>query len=294
MYDEYKALIDNNTWVLVPRQPNINIVRFTWLYKHKYNADGSLNWYKVRLVANDRSQQQGIDYDEIFNLVVKPATIRTVLSLAVSRKWPIHQLDVKNAFLHDHLTETVYMHQPSGFTNSTHSDYTLAHLTIFSVSATRTTSGIFLSQTKYATEILEQAQMLNCNPSRTPIDTEKSLDLKDHRRQDTLSRSNAEAEYRGVVNVVAKTSWIRNLLREFHTPLFTETLVYCDNVSVVYMSANPVQHQRTKHIEIDIHFVHDKVAAGHVRVLHVPSRFQYAVSSQKVFHTRCLLISDPV
>ncbi|GJW58535.1 ribonuclease H-like domain-containing protein [Tanacetum coccineum] len=96
------------------------------------------------------------------------------------------------------------------------------------------------------------------------------------KRQDTLSRSSAEAEYRGVANAVAETSWIRNLLRELHTPLSTATLVYCDNVSAVYMSANPVQHQRTKHIEIDIHFVRDKVAAGHVRVLHVPLRFQYA------------------
>ncbi|GKE50146.1 ribonuclease H-like domain-containing protein, partial [Tanacetum coccineum] len=84
------------------------------------------------------------------------------------------------------------------------------------------------------------------------------------KRQNTLSRSSAEAEYRGVANAVAETSWIRN------------TLVYCDNVTAVYMSANPVQHQRTKHIEIDIHFVRDKVAARHVRVLHVPSRFQYA------------------
>ncbi|GKC83870.1 ribonuclease H-like domain-containing protein [Tanacetum coccineum] len=84
MCDEYKALIDNNTWVLVPRPPNVNIVRSMWLYKHKYNADGSLSRYKARLVANGRSQQQGIDCDETFSLVVKPATIRTVLSLAVS------------------------------------------------------------------------------------------------------------------------------------------------------------------------------------------------------------------
>nr|GFB63009.1 ribonuclease H-like domain-containing protein [Tanacetum cinerariifolium] len=97
-----------------------------------------------------------------------------------------------------------------------------------------------------------------------------------------LSRSSVEAEYRRVANVVAETSWIRNLLRELHTPLsiatlvYCATLIYCDNVSVVYMSANPVQHQRTKHIEIDIHFVRDKVATGHVRVLHVPSHFQYA------------------
>ncbi|GJW60723.1 ribonuclease H-like domain-containing protein, partial [Tanacetum coccineum] len=97
------------------------------------------------------------------------------------------------------------------------------------------------------------------------------------KRQDTLSCFSAEAEYRGVANAVAETSWIRNLLRELHTPLSTATLVYCDNVSAVYMSASPVQHQRTKHIEINIHFVRDKVAAaGHVRVLHVPSRFQYA------------------
>nr|GEY89880.1 ribonuclease H-like domain-containing protein [Tanacetum cinerariifolium] len=86
----------------------------------------------------------------------------------------------------------------------------------------------------------------------------------------------AEAEYRGVANVVAETAWIRNLLCELHTPLSTATLVYCDNVSVVYMSANPIQHQRTKHIEIDIHFVRDFVASGQVRVLLVPSRFQYA------------------
>ncbi|GKF03887.1 ribonuclease H-like domain-containing protein, partial [Tanacetum coccineum] len=88
--------------------------------------------------------------------------------------------------------------------------------------------------------------------------------------------SSAEAEYRGVANVVAETAWIRNLLLELHAPLTTATLVYCDNVSAVYLTTNPVQHQRTKHIEIDIHFVRDYVASGQVRVLHIPSRFQYA------------------
>nr|GEV19057.1 ribonuclease H-like domain-containing protein [Tanacetum cinerariifolium] len=96
------------------------------------------------------------------------------------------------------------------------------------------------------------------------------------KRQVTLSRSSAEAEHRDVANVVAETAWIRNLLRELHAPLFTATLVYCDNVSAVYMSANPVQHQCTKHIVIDIHFFRDYVAFGQVRVLHVSSRFQYA------------------
>ncbi|GKE14102.1 ribonuclease H-like domain-containing protein, partial [Tanacetum coccineum] len=74
----------------------------------------------------------------------------------------------------------------------------------------------------------------------------------------------------------AETAWLRNLLHELHSPLSTATLVYCDNISAVYMSVNHVQHQRTKRIEIDIHFVRDMVTAGQVRVLHVPSRFQYA------------------
>ncbi|GKF07196.1 ribonuclease H-like domain-containing protein, partial [Tanacetum coccineum] len=96
------------------------------------------------------------------------------------------------------------------------------------------------------------------------------------KRQPTLSRSSVEAEYRGVANAVAETCWLRNLLRELHTPLSSATLVYYDNVSAVYVSCNPVQHQRTKHIEIDIHFVRDLVAAGQVRVLYVPSRYQFA------------------
>ncbi|GJS14925.1 ribonuclease H-like domain-containing protein [Tanacetum coccineum] len=95
------------------------------------------------------------------------------------------------------------------------------------------------------------------------------------KRQHTISRSSAEAKCRVVANVVAETAWVRNLLRELHSPLMTATLVYCDNVSAVFMSANPVQHQQTKHIEIDIHFVRDMVTAGHVRVLHVSSRFQF-------------------
>ncbi|KAK4369257.1 hypothetical protein RND71_013049 [Anisodus tanguticus] len=96
------------------------------------------------------------------------------------------------------------------------------------------------------------------------------------KRQATLSRSSAEAEYRGVAIVVSESCWLRNLLLELHCPIQKATLVYCDNISTIYLSGNPVQHQRTKHIEMDIHFVREKVAKGHVRVCHVPSRYQVA------------------
>ncbi|GJT78761.1 ribonuclease H-like domain-containing protein [Tanacetum coccineum] len=95
-------------------------------------------------------------------------------------------------------------------------------------------------------------------------------------------RSSTEAEYRGVANAIAETAWIRNLLRELHFPLFSATLVYCDNVSAIYLSVNPMQHQRTKHIENDIHFVRDMATKSQVHVLHVPSRYQYVDIFTKV------------
>ena len=127
MNEEYRALISNGTWVLISRPPEANVVRSMWLFRHKFHTDGTLARYKARLVANGSSQQQGIDCEETFCPVVKPATIRTVLSLTISQQWPIHQLDVKNAFLHGHLQETVYMHQPPGFRDSQHPDY-VCHL----------------------------------------------------------------------------------------------------------------------------------------------------------------------
>ena len=69
-------------------------------------------------------------------------------------------------------------------------------------------------------------------------------------------------EYRGLANLVSEACWLRNLLLELHCPLKRATIVYCDNISAIYLSTNPVQHQRTKHVELDIHFVREKVALG--------------------------------
>jgi hypothetical protein len=95
------------------------------------------------------------------------------------------------------------------------------------------------------------------------------------KRQTTVSRSSAEAEYRAVANAVAECSWLRSLLGELGCLLPSATVIFCDNVSTVYMGGNPVHHKRTKHIELDIHFVREKVAIGEVRVLHVPSSRQF-------------------
>ncbi|WVZ90344.1 hypothetical protein U9M48_036653 [Paspalum notatum var. saurae] len=466
MAEEFQALCSNNTWTLVPRPSSANIVTGKWIFRHKLHSDGTLDRYKARWVLRGFTQQPGVDFDEMFSPVVKPATIRTVLSLALSNNWPVHQLDVKNAFLHGTLSETVFCSQPTGFVDAAHpnhvcrlnkslyglkqaprawyscfaahlktlgfieakSDTSLfiyrrdsgtAYLLLYvddivltassasllrqlltalqasfpmkdlgplqhflGIAATRSSSGMILSQRQYILNILERAGMTACKPCTTPVDTQAKLSsdgapvadptmyrslvgalqyltftrpdityavqqvcLRMHdprephlaavkrilrylqgtsdlglflsctassaltvytdadwagcpdtrrstsgyavflgdnlvswssKRQHTVSRSSVEAEYRAVANGVAEASWLRQLLQELHHPPPRTTLVYCDNVSAVYLSSNPVQHQRTKHIEIDLHFVRERVATGAVRVLHIPTSSQFA------------------
>jgi histone deacetylase 1/2 len=96
----------------------MNVVDSRWVYRIKHRVDGSIERYKVRLVARGFSQQEGIDYFEIFNQVIKQATVRLVFSITVSRNWKVHQLDIHNAFLNGVLTKEVYMKQPPGFVDS--------------------------------------------------------------------------------------------------------------------------------------------------------------------------------
>lgn len=93
-----------------------------WVYRVKENLDGSVNKYKARLVAKGFHQQQGFDYNETFSPVIKPPTIRIILTLALTHKWEIQQIDINNAFLNGTLLEEVYMTQPPGFE---HHDKTL-------------------------------------------------------------------------------------------------------------------------------------------------------------------------
>jgi hypothetical protein len=108
MEEEYDALITNNTWDLVPRPVGSNIITGKCIFKHKFNFDGTLERYKAHWVLHSFTQWPDVDYDETFSPVVKSATVHMVLSLADSHSWPVQQLDVKNAFLHGTLSETVY------------------------------------------------------------------------------------------------------------------------------------------------------------------------------------------
>nr|GFB95007.1 ribonuclease H-like domain-containing protein [Tanacetum cinerariifolium] len=284
------ALIKNKTWTSVPQPKRANIVRCMWLFRYKFLAYGTLSRYKARLVANGSIQVEGVDVDENFSPVVKPGTIRTILSLAISRYWHVHQLDrslygLKQApracfqrfaayittvgFTPSRCDSSLFIYKQGDDTAflllyvddivltassyrllqhiiaSLHREFSMTDLGALNyflgISVTRDSSGMFLSQRKYAMEILERAHMVGCNPSRTPVDIEFKLGgggtlvclyIHDPREPHFSALKRilcVEADYRGVANVVAETCWIQNLLRELHTPVSSATIVYCDN-----------------------------------------------------------------
>ena len=129
---EFQSLKKQATWSLVPLPPHKNVVTCKWVYKLKRHIDGSIARYKARLVARGYLQQYGMDYDETFSPVVKPVTVRILLSLVVQFGWELRQLDVSNAFLHGVLKEEVYIAHPQGYVDSAFPNHVcLLHMALY-------------------------------------------------------------------------------------------------------------------------------------------------------------------
>jgi histone deacetylase 1/2 len=488
MDSEHQALMKNQTWRLVPRPKGKNIIGCKWVYKVKRKADGTIDRYKARLVAKGFKQRYGIDYEDTFSPVVKAATIRLVLSIAVSQGWSLRQLDVQNAFLHGILEEEVYMSQPPGYTDKSHPDYVckldkalyglkqaprawyarlckrlqslgfvpsradtslfyynngkhtlfvlvyvddiivasssqdatvallkdlqedfalkdLGDLHYFlGIEVKRSSDGLLLTQSRYASDVLSRSGMDKAKSVDTPLSTSERLSLTDGKRlgpddstrfrsivgalqyltltrpdisfavnkvcqflhspttthwsavkrilryvsgtinvglkikkcksmlisafsdadwagdvddrrstggfavflgdnlvswtarkQATVSRSSTEAEYKALANATAELMWVQKLLAELHVPHPPAARLWCDNLGAKYLSANPVFHARTKHIEIDFHFVRERVAQKLLDIRFINSGdqvadgFTKAISAAQMKKFRCNL-----
>ncbi|RVW88665.1 Retrovirus-related Pol polyprotein from transposon RE1 [Vitis vinifera] len=434
MNEEFRALMKNKTWSLVPLPSDRTSVGCRWVFKLKRNPDGSISRYKARLVAKGYSQVPGFDFSETFIPVVKPTTIRVVLAIAVSQSWSIRQLDVNNAFLNGELQEEVYMDQPPGFDGRTNQDQKLVcklhkalyglkqaprawfdklkiSLQQFGFSSTKsdqslfvrftncsslfvlvyvndivvtgsssqeiqelisklsglfslkdlgelsyflgievkktTDGGLHLSKKKYIQDLLKKTKMDGAKSLPTPMlsglklsaemgdpidnvfeyrsvvgalqyrngtidlgivlkpsetmnlmafcDADWGSDVDDRRstsghcvflgkslvswsskKQHTISRSSTEAEYRSLASLTSELLWLQSLLSELKSKMTMVPVIWCDNISTVSLSANPVLHSRTKHMELDLYFVREKVMERKLVVNHVPAEDQIA------------------
>jgi hypothetical protein len=109
------------------------------------------------------------------------------------------------------------------------------------------------------------------------------------RKQATVSRSSTEAEYKALANAAAEVMWVRKLLTELGVPHPSAGRLWCDNLGATYLSANPVFHARTKHIEIDFHFVREQVAKKLLDILFIHSGDQVADGFTKPLPERLLV-----
>uniref|UniRef100_A0A2N9F1U5 Reverse transcriptase Ty1/copia-type domain-containing protein n=1 Tax=Fagus sylvatica TaxID=28930 RepID=A0A2N9F1U5_FAGSY len=442
MDTEFTALLRNSTWSLVQPKPNTNVVGCKWVFRIKRNAAGTIERYKARLVAKGFHQLHGVDYGDTFSPVIKPVTIRTVLSLVVASNWDIRQLDVTNAFLHGVLSEDVYMSQPPGcksdtslfihssgpdlilfliyvddiiitgpnsvsityLINTLQGDFALKDLGplhfFLGVEAHKVDSGMYLSQRRYITDLLHKTNLHEAKPVSSPMASSTVLSqytgsslsdpssyrsvvgslqylsltrpdisfavnkvcqfmanpTEDHwsavkrilrylkhtihhciflhrdtnfniqafsdadwascpddrrsttgyclflgrnliswtsRKQRTVSRSSTESEYRAVAHASTEIIWLRSFLSELGLVSSTPPLLWCDNIGATYLTANPLFHARTKHIEIDVHFVRDLVASNALSIRFISSKDQLADTFTKPLPTaKFILLRD--
>lgn len=125
---EIKAIERTNTWTVVPLPKHNHCIRSKWVYKVKYKPDETVERYKARHVAKGYNQQEGVDFLDTFSPVAKIATVKVILTLAVTFNWPPFQMDVNNAFFNGDLFEEVYMALPLGYKASSQGEKMACHL----------------------------------------------------------------------------------------------------------------------------------------------------------------------
>jgi hypothetical protein len=123
MDEELDQIEKNDTWELVPRPKNKNVIDTKWVFRNKLNEDGQVTRNKARLVCKGYAQIEGIDFEETFAPVARMEAIHLILAYACSKNVKVYQMDVKSSFLNGELEEEVYIEQPEGFQLSENTDY---------------------------------------------------------------------------------------------------------------------------------------------------------------------------
>ncbi|GJW94532.1 ribonuclease H-like domain-containing protein [Tanacetum coccineum] len=230
-------------------------LRSKWVYKIKFRSSGEIDRYKARLVAQGFGQKERIDYEDSFSLVVKMVTVRCLLNIVMSMSWPVFQLDVNNAFLYGDLEE---------FTHSS----LKSHLKTKTFKILRYLKGCpslgihIVKESGMSLTAFSDADWVKCVVTRKSVTgycvfLNNSLVSWKSKKQKTLFKSSIEAGFRACASVLVKYFGFlkeSNDLMDLNIENLLLVKLHCDSNSAIKIAANPVFHERTKHLEIDLHF----------------------------------------
>nr|GEX62112.1 cysteine-rich RLK (receptor-like protein kinase) 8 [Tanacetum cinerariifolium] len=242
----------------------------------KIQSDGSVERKKAMLVIQGNRERKGVDYEDTFAPVAKIVTVRSLLVVAAMKGWDIVQIDISNAFLHGDLFEEIYIKMPLGCK------------TFVKVSIDSPGQCIPLAHhSKVKLTAYYDSDWARCPMTRRSTtgycillgDSPISWKSKKH---GVVSRNSAEAEYRAMAVTCCEVTWLLSLLKDLGLKDLHPVTLHCDNQAAIHIAANLVSHARTKHIEVDCHYVKDQVKEGTIRPEYIYTTKQLADVFTKV------------
>nr|GEW42233.1 integrase, catalytic region, zinc finger, CCHC-type, peptidase aspartic, catalytic [Tanacetum cinerariifolium] len=294
-----------DVWELVDRPLCTNVINLKWLWKNKRDEENTVIRNKSRLVAKGYAQKEGVEFEESFTPVARLEAVRLFIAYVAHKSFTVYQMDVKTAFLYGPLKEEVYVNQPDGFVDPYHPDkvyrlkkalYGLKQAPRVCIGTPMATkhldadlSGTPIDQTKYRTQPTEKhltavkrifrylkdtIHMGLWYPKDTGFELTAFSD-SDHTGCLDSRKSTSGAEYVSLSACCAQVLWMRTQLTDygFH---FDKIPMYYDSKAAIAISCNPVQHSRTKDIDVKYHFIKEKVEKGIVELFFVGTKYQLA------------------
>nr|GEZ27715.1 retrovirus-related Pol polyprotein from transposon TNT 1-94 [Tanacetum cinerariifolium] len=257
MQDEIREFDLLQVWELVHQLDYVMIITLKWIYKVKLDEYDNVLKNKAQLVAKGYRQEEGIDFEESFAAVARIEAIRIFIANAANKNMTIYQMDVKTAFLNGELNEEVYVSQPEGFVDLDHPTH-VCHL-------------------KNALYGLKQAprSWYQASPTKKHLEALKRV-FRYLRRtinwgllypKDTAMALTAYADedHAGCQDT-----------RRNYGFVFNKIPLYCDNCGAIALCCNNVQHSRSKHIDIQHHFIREQVEKCVVELYFVTTDYQLA------------------
>nr|GEV49942.1 hypothetical protein [Tanacetum cinerariifolium] len=298
--DEMNVLYENDTWYLVDLPVGRKPIGSKWVFKIKYKSHGEVDRFKARVIAKGFGQKEGLDYEETFSPVFKIGTVRCLLCLAVQNEWDIYQMDINNAFLYGDLIEEVYMLPPPGFFDPYDKRVCKLKKSLYGLKQdprqwnqklceTLKENGFEQSKNDHSffhkkdenfslfllvshfDIALRLLKYLKLAPSFGVqfVKRQSGFDIKAFFDSDWAK---CPVTRRSMATTTCEIMWIVKIMSDLNIKNLLPAELYCDNKVAMQIAANHVMHEKTKHFELDVHFIREKVCSRLIKTVNIESK----------------------